>query len=183
MRLLPFLKTALFVLSFCAFAFFSIHLKSQLRRAEAPEIAVKLREPLPDFTLDDATGKSVRFSSLTAGKKVVALNFWASWCGPCRMEMPEFEQVYRNKKDAGFLLVGVSEDENHAKMQAYLQGKPVSFPILRDGDGKLAKRFGIKALPTTILIGPDGRVERVMEGVQPYFEYQLARLLHDEKKK
>ncbi len=148
-------------------------MKTELRRDSSPTSAIKLREPLQDFTLADVNGRPVKFSELAKGKKLVAINIWATWCAPCRMEMPGFEQLYHDKKGDGFLLIAVSEDEERPKLDAYLKAKPLSFPVLVDRDQKLGKRLGITALPTTILVGADGKVQRVEEGVQPYFKYEV----------
>lgn len=174
---LPRLKTALVLLFFGAFVFFSVHLKTEMRHQRSPVLALKLKEPMPDFTVVDLAGKPVKFSQLAKGKRVVAINFWATWCAPCRMEMPGFEKLFREKAKDGFTLLAINEDKERPKLDAYLKEKPVTFPVLIDQEQKLAERFGVNAFPTTILVGADGRVERIFEGVQPYLEYQIEGLL------
>jgi len=174
---MPRLKTALLVLFLCGFALFSFHLKQQLNREQSPIESLKINDPMPDFAVTDLAGKSVAFKQLAQGKKVVAVNFWASWCGPCRMEMPNLEKLYREKNKQGFALFAISEDEAREKLDAYLKEKPVTFPIFIDDKGKVAEELGIKSLPTTVLIGPNGQVVQVTEGVQPYFEFQVDRQL------
>lgn len=176
------LKTALLVVFFFGFAFFSINLKTKLRHDQSPVAALKLQKPMPDFTVTDLAGKPVRFRQLVQGKSLVAINFWATWCAPCRMEMPGFERLFREKSRDGFILLAINEDKERPKLDAYLKAKPVTFPVLIDHEQKLAERFGINAFPTTILVGADGRVQHVYEGVQPYFEYQVSAALKNEKK-
>ena len=137
---------------------------------------------MPDFSVTDLAGKPVKFSSLSRGKKVIAINFWVTWCAPCRMEMPGFEKLFRNKTRDGFTLLAINEDKERTRLDAYLKEKPVTFPVLIDEQQKLAEKFGITAFPTTILVGADGRVQEVHEGVRPYFEYQVEGLLRRETK-
>src|SRR5437870_1082867 len=124
----------------CAFAASSIALKTELRRAKSPLAALKLREPMPDFTLPGRDSKPVKLADVLRENKVVMINFWASWCGPCRMEMPGFEKLYKAEKPNGFTILAISEDNDLTKLDAYLKSKPVSFPVLLDHDGTLAKR-------------------------------------------
>ena len=137
---------------------------------------------MPDFTVTDLAGKPAKFSELSRGKKLVAINFWATWCGPCRMEMPGFEKLFRDKTGEGFTILAINEDKERAKLDAYLKEKTVTFPVLVDQEQKLSEKLGITALPTTILVGADGRVQEVFEGVQPYLQYRIERLLREESK-
>src|SRR5947207_5119644 len=165
------MKIAISFLFLCAFAVFSVKVKNQLNTTESPLTAVKLGEPMPDFTLPDASGQMVKFSDVCRQNKLVLINFWASWCSPCRMEMPQFERLYTTKKGEGFTLLAINVDKEREKADAYLKSKPVSFPVLIDKDGAVAKQLGLNALPTTILVGQDGKVIHVVEGVEPYVEY------------
>src|SRR5205823_3631509 len=116
-------------------------------------------------------GQTVKFSDVSRQNKLVMINFWASWCTPCRMEMPEFERVYGTRKTEGFTILAISVDTEREKLDAYLKNKPVSFPVLIDKNGALSKQFGIGALPTTILVDRDGKVIHVVEGVDPYVQF------------
>jgi peroxiredoxin len=144
------MKTAIALLLLAGFAVFSVRVKNQLNTKESPLTAVKLGQPMPDFTLPDASGQLVKFSDVSRQNKVVLINFWASWCTPCRMEMPEFEQLYAAKKGEGFALLAINVDKEREKADAYLKSKPVSFPVLIDKDGAVAKQFGLEALPTKL---------------------------------
>ena len=175
------MKTALALLLVAGFAVFSIKVKNQLNQKESPLTAVKHGQPMPDFTLPDANGQLVKFSDVSRQNKVVLINFWASWCTPCRMEMPEFEQLYANKKGEGFALLAINVDKEREKADAYLKSKPVSFPVLIDKDGALSKQLGVEALPTTILVGQDGKVLQVFEGVQPYIQFMVENQLRQQK--
>ena len=175
------MKIAISFLFLCAFAVFSVKVKNQLNTTESPLTAVKLGEPMPDFTLPDASGQMVKFSDVCRQNKLVLINFWASWCTPCRMEMPQFERLYTTKKGEGFTLLAINVDKEREKADAYLKSKPVSFPVLIDKDGAVAKQLGLNALPTTILVGQDGKVIHVVEGVEPYVEYLVENYFRTKK--
>jgi thiol-disulfide isomerase/thioredoxin len=135
----------------------------------------------PDFALKDVNGVEVRLSDYKG--KVVLLNFWATWCKPCRTEMPwfaEFEQTY---KDRGFAVIGVTMDcawPEVAKVVAEL--KTIHYP-LPEGNEELAKRYGVTALPTSLLIGPDGRVAVTHTGIvdKQIYENEIVQLLEKTK--
>jgi cytochrome c biogenesis protein CcmG, thiol:disulfide interchange protein DsbE len=175
------MRIAIALLFLCAFAVFSVKVKNQLNTKESPLKAVKLGEPMPDFTLVDSTGRTVKFSDVCRENKLLMINFWASWCTPCRMEMPEFERIYSAKKAEGFTILAVNEDTEREKLDAYVKNKPVSFPVLIDKDGAVSKQFGIHALPTTILVRRDGKILRVIEGVEPYMESSVDAYLQPNK--
>src|SRR5437870_955488 len=99
---------------------------------------------MPDFALPDVGGKTVKLSEVVRNKKVVMINFWATWSGPCRVEMPSFEQLYNEQKNNGFTILAVAEDTERAKVDHYLKEKPVSFPVLLDQDNALLKQFKIE---------------------------------------
>jgi peroxiredoxin len=176
------MKIAIALVFLCVFAVFSVTVKNRLKVKESPLKAVKLDEPMPDFSLPDSTGQTVKFSDVSRENKLVMINFWASWCTPCRMEMPQFERVYGTKKSEGFTILAINVDAEREKLDAYLKNKPVSFPVLIDKDSAISKQFGIRALPTTILVGPTGKILRVTEGVEPYLEFSVDRYLHEDKK-
>ena len=95
-------------------------------------IADEVSGPAPDFTLRDASGAPVSLSDLKG--QVVMINFWASWCGPCRQEMPLLEAIYQKYEPLGFTLLGVNVEEESADGQAWLEDRPVSFPgVVRPG--------------------------------------------------
>ena len=96
--------------------------------------------------------------------KVVYLDFWASWCGPCRLSLPALEQLYSELGERGFVVLAVNVDAYRDDALAFLQHHPVTYPVVRDADNTLPKRFAVKGMPTAFLIGRDGRVEQVHEG-------------------
>lgn len=167
------MKIALSVLFFCLFAVFSVSVKNQLRKETSPIEALPIGRPMPAFTLPDRTGNPVTFGKDQPAAKLTMINFWATWCGPCRMEMPGFEKLYAERKKDGFLILAINEDKDQGELDAYLKAKPVSFPVLVDRDGALASRLGIRAFPTTILVDGDGKIVKLIEGLEPYMEYLI----------
>jgi peroxiredoxin len=104
--------------------------------------------------------------------KIVVLNFFASWCGPCQNETPQFDQVYRDRRTAGVQFVGLDvKDPSRSASQAWLQNKQVTFPVVYDEPGKTALQLGdlpLAGLPATVVIDRQGRVSAVYVGeVQP----------------
>lgn len=89
---------------------------------------------------------------------VVMLNFWATWCGPCKEEMPSMERLYRRLQARPFKLFAVTEDIRPKDIAAFWQYLDLHFPVLLDEEGDLAQKLWVRSLPTTILIGPDGRI-------------------------
>lgn len=136
------------------------------------------RKPAPDFTLKDASGKDVRLSSFKG--KVVLLNFWATWCGPCKVEMPWFIEFQKKYQDKRFTVVGVSMDEDGWKVvNPYVQARGINYPILL-GNEELAKRYdGLDALPTTLVLDRNGKIEAKHMGLvaKSVYEKEIEQLL------
>ena len=133
-----------------------------LARAEAPPT------PAPDFTLKSRSGENLRLSDYRG--EVVMINFWASWCGPCRQEMPLLEQLYSEYNPLGFTILGVNVEEDSGKALAMLNEIPVSFPVLFDTSSKVSKLYNVVAMPSTVLVDRDGRVRFLHRGYKPGYE-------------
>ncbi len=119
----------------------------------------------PDFTVYDASGKAVRLSDFK-GQPVV-LNFWASWCPPCKSEMPHFDKVYADVgQDVVFLMVDLvdGQRETQAKGQQYVKEQGFSFPVYFDTKQSAANAYGITSIPTTILIDAAGNAVTGFQG-------------------
>jgi peroxiredoxin len=119
----------------------------------------------PDFTLRSLSGDNVKLSELRGN--VVMINFWASWCGPCRQEMPLLEQLYQRYSALGFELLGVNVEQDVDDAKRWLADRPVSFPVLLDPDNRLSKIYQVKAMPSTILVDRDGNVRHLHRGYKP----------------
>jgi thiol-disulfide isomerase/thioredoxin len=98
---------------------------------------------------------------------VVLINFWASWCGPCRKEMPILEQLHKAYKTKGVQLVGVNVEPNSDDAKKYLQATPVSFPILLDRESTVSKLYQVQGMPNTVILDRTGKVRYIHRGYKP----------------
>jgi len=131
-------------------------------------VADTVTGPAPNFTLKDATGSNLRLSELRGN--VVLINFWASWCGPCRQEMPLLDELYTQYKPLGFTILGVNVEEDSAQAKDLLKKIPVSFPVLFDNENKVSKLYKVVAMPSTVIVDRDGNMRYVHLGYQPGYE-------------
>jgi len=122
-----------------------------------------------DFIAQDMHGKPVRFSEQRRGK-VVLLNFWATWCPPCREEMPAMEQLYRAYKDRGLIVLAVSLDQAPvATVRDFAEQLKLTFPVWHDRDGLVGRQYSVPGVPTSYLVGRDGRMAWRMLGEYDWF--------------
>ncbi|HET9447997.1 MAG TPA: TlpA disulfide reductase family protein [Steroidobacteraceae bacterium] len=119
----------------------------------------------PTFTLPSRAGDNVSLAQLKG--RVVMLNFWASWCGPCRQEMPLLDQMHKRYSALGFTLVGVNVDANSKDAEEWLTKTPVSFPVLFDRESKVSAMYDVKAMPSTVFIDRKGNVRYLHKGYKP----------------
>jgi peroxiredoxin len=112
--------------------------------------------PAPDFTVPGLTAGP--FSLAGFRGRVVLLNFWATWCPPCREEMPSMERLYQRYRERGFTILALSVDRNVAAIPGFVDGFRLTFPIGLDSDGAVAKAYRMRALPTTIVIDRAGHI-------------------------
>ncbi len=124
-----------------------------------------LADQAPDFTLKSNTGENVRLAELRG--KVVMLNFWASWCGPCRQEMPLLDGIYKRYNPAGFEYLGINVEEDNSDAIKLIKDLGVSFPVVFDPESKASKLYDVEAMPTTVLIDKKGEVRYVNRGYKP----------------
>ena len=124
----------------------------------------------PDFVLKSATGENLRLSEYRGD--VVMINFWATWCGPCRQEMPLLDELYNRYQRVGFSLLGVNIDDDSQKAMAMVKELDVSFPVLFDAQKKVSKLYEVEAMPVTILVDREGTVRHVHHGYKPGYEQQ-----------
>lgn len=120
--------------------------------------------PAPDFTLDTLSGESATLSAYRG--QVVVVNLWASWCGPCRAEMPALQQAYTANRERGLAVLAVNStfQDTEADAQAFAQNLGLAFPILLDWDGAVSQRYLLRALPSTFFIDRQGVIRSVVVG-------------------
>jgi len=132
-----------------------------VRAAVKPD---KDRPPAPDFTLKDATGKSVRLSDYRG--QVVLLDFWATWCEPCALEIPWFMDLQRREKDHGLTVLGISmDDDGWDAVRPFVAKLGMNYRVVMGNDETAQLYGGVDALPTTFLIDRQGRIAAVHVGL------------------
>jgi peroxiredoxin len=149
--------------------------------SQVAHAAVQTQSAAPDFTLRSAQGPSLRLHEQRG--QVVLVNFWASWCGPCRQEMPHLSSLYEKYRSAGFVLlaVNIDDDAQHGAATAARWG--LRFPVLLDSDKRVTRLYDLGSMPATVLIDRDGRVRHLhrgyREGMEQAYEQQVRQLLKE----
>ena len=115
-------------------------------------------EAAPDFEVETFDGETLKLSDLNG--KVVVLNFWASWCPPCRWEMPFFETMWQEYRDQGVVFVGIAMSDTLENVKAFAEEASVTYPVALDTTTEIARAYEVLSLPTTYFIGKDGNIER-----------------------
>jgi peroxiredoxin len=135
----------------------------------------------PDFAAKSDAGRNMRLSEFRG--QVVLVNFWASWCSPCRQELPLLNKVYTQYRSAGFALLAVNVDDSRKDAEAMLKRLGLRFPTLFDNSKSVAKLYGVDTMPATLVIDRDGRVRYVhrgyYEGYERKYEQQVRELLKE----
>lgn len=138
-------------------------------------------KPAPDFTLPNEAGTNLSLSDLQG--EVVMINFWASWCAPCRKEMPLLDALYKKYKPLGFTILGVNVDENSNDAYAMLKQIPVSFPVVFDSHGRTGKLYGLVAMPSSIFVDRTGKVRFAhagyIDGDEKQYETYIKTLVRE----
>lgn len=127
-------------------------------------------QPAPDFALKSSNGENLRLSEYRGD--VVMINFWATWCGPCRQEMPLLNELYLRYQRVGFSLLGVNIDDDSRKAMNMVAELGVSFPVLFDSHKEVSKLYKVNAMPVTVLVDREGNVRHVHHGYRPGVEEQ-----------
>jgi len=131
----------------------------------APAMAVAPSGPAPKFQLGSMAGKTVNLDQFKG--QVVMINFWASWCGPCRQEMPILEKLYGKYKPMGFTMVGINVEPDSQLAVNWLKETPVTFPILFDTKSEVSKLYKVAGMPSTVIIDRQGNLRWLHRGYKP----------------
>jgi thiol-disulfide isomerase/thioredoxin len=121
--------------------------------------------PAPQFTLGSRAGSKISLAQYKG--QVVMLNFWASWCGPCRQEMPLLENIYKKYNKMGFTLIGVNVEPDSTAAEGFLKQTPVSFPVIYDKDSTVSKAYDVSGMPSTVIIDRKGNIRVLHRGYKP----------------
>ena len=145
--------------------------------------ALEVGQPAPALKIADwIRGEPVKLAD-AKGKNVVVVEFWATWCGPCRQEMPHLNRLYDKYRASGFTLLGVNVDDDTYKAAELAAKLAVKFPVLFDTDKRVSRAYDLSAMPATVLIDRDGRVRYqhrgYRSGFEDTYEQQIRELLKE----
>ena len=145
--------------------------KSVLSRTSA---SVMISKSAPEFTLAALSGDTVSLADYR-GKKTVVVSYWASWCGPCKVELPELREFYKryHKADANFEILAISIDEQKADAEKYAAAEKLPFPVLFDPQSKTADAYSVEGIPTMFVIDKDGKIVHAHAGLEQAMQIQL----------
>ena len=140
-------------------------------------VGLNIGNTAPGFTLKDLDGKTVNLSDYRG--RPVLLNFWATWCGPCRGEMADLQVVYEAHKDQGFTVLAVDLEENANVVRSFMQSRGLTFLALLDSDGQVGHRYKVEAIPTSFFLDRDGviRDKQIGSMNRSRIEAGLAKIL------
>ena len=131
--------------------------------------------PGPNFTLKSLSGKNLKLSEMTGN--VVLINFWASWCGPCREEMPLLNELHKKYGPLGFTVLGINVEEDSNNARGFLNDFPVDFPVLLDSKNQVSKQYNVVAMPTTVVVDRDGNMRFLHKGYKPGDEQKYRKMV------
>jgi thiol-disulfide isomerase/thioredoxin len=133
--------------------------------------------PVVDFSLKDLSGQEQNLAAYAG--KVVFLNFWATWCGPCRAEIPSMEKLYLELGNEAFAIIAVNSQEAGTEVAGFVENIGMSFPVLLDTDGRVGAAYSVRAIPTTYIIDPQGYILGRMVGTRDWFTSEIISLVRD----
>jgi thiol-disulfide isomerase/thioredoxin len=136
-----------------------------------------ISQPAPDFALRSFGGENVRLSEHLG--EVVLINFWATWCGPCRQEMPLLDGIYAKYHRAGLVLFSVNIDEEQERAVEMARTLGVSYPVLFDSRKEVSRSYDVGTMPLTVLVDREGVVRYVSEGYKPGYELRYTERLRE----
>jgi peroxiredoxin len=170
-------KTLLLALAFIIFIGASGWITERAKQLDVPSgvgtDSELIGSPAPDFTLKALDGREVRLSDYR-GNQTVIVAFWASWCGPCRMEMPSLQSFYSTHRGGGVEVLAVSIDDDPVAAQTYAKQNRLPFPVLIDNNQQAASEYRVEGIPVIFVVDPAGKVRYALEGLNPSLEATLT---------
>ncbi|HZW82222.1 MAG TPA: TlpA disulfide reductase family protein [Candidatus Deferrimicrobium sp.] len=141
------------------------------------EAAVKyaaIGKPAPNFTLTSLDGKKVSLNELK-GRPII-LNFWATWCPPCKLEMPALDKVYGKSSEKGFTMLTINQQEDVGTIQKFLKENGYSLPVVLDSSGEVGELYQVQGIPTTVFIDSKGVITDIHTGTMPVEDLFLSKI-------
>lgn len=134
-----------------------------------------INNPAPDFTLKSLSGQNLNLTEQRG--KITVINFWASWCGPCRKEMPILQSFHEKYTDLGVQVWGVNVEQENQAGRDFISKVNVNFPILFDDKNTLSALYQVDAMPTTVVVDRSGQVRYVFRGYKDGYEKKYAKAI------
>ena len=167
------------VVAIALLALFTIFITWRVKRLEKSVLSrtsasVMISQSAPEFTLTALNGDTVSLADYR-GKKTVVVSYWASWCGPCKVELPELREFYKryHRADANFEILAISIDENKADAEKYAEAEKLPFPVLLDPQSKAADAYSVEGIPTMFVIDKAGKIVHAHVGLEQAMQIQL----------
>ena len=165
----------LLIMTFSLLFVFIIQISADSFRESLEKLGFQIiTEDITDFTLSDLDNKKISLSSYQG--KVIMLNFWATWCPPCRVEMPSMEILHKKMENRNFVMIAVNIRENSSLVKDFIQRNNYTFPILLDETGETAAKYKIRAIPTTYIIDTKGKLAGVFTGAREWDTDDVVRI-------
>jgi len=139
-----------------------------IQRIDPPQKAL-------DFSLKTLGGKRVSLEDYRG--KVILLNFWATWCGPCRMEMPSMEKLWQDFREEDFVILAIDLQEEGKLVSSFMKERNLSFPVPLDAKGNVARSYGVRGIPTTFFLNPKGEIIGKAVGARDWANEESFRLI------
>ncbi|WP_352420316.1 TlpA disulfide reductase family protein [Proteiniborus sp.] len=143
-----------------------IQKENNLNKIQMEDI-IEIGEPAPDFILEDLEGNKVSLKNYE-GEKTVLLNFWASWCPPCREEMPDLNKLYEENKDDDFIVLAVNVGESESAVKNFIEENGYTFPVLLDETQEVGVTYNTFSIPTSVMIDKEGIIRAYRPGLMTY---------------
>ncbi|MCW9708993.1 TlpA family protein disulfide reductase [Fodinibius salsisoli] len=160
------------------FVGFSYWVKKNIRANQ--RLVYNVSDQIKPFTLPTIDRRPVELQDIVSDNKLTWVNFWATWCGPCRQEMPMMSELYEQYHEKGLGMVGISIGERPATVTKYLTKSPVPYPILVDSMRTQSQPSNITTVPTSFLVDDSGMILHVSEGIPEGWDQIIKRTLDDE---
>ncbi len=170
------MKRAILLLALAIFAAFSVRLKLRLLAESTALGPLAGGREAPPLVLETLDGERVDLKQIVGEKKLVLVNFWATWCTPCRIEMPQLAELYDEFGEEGLAILAITQ-EDPGEVEAFLRTNAYPFPILLDPGGLVTAAYSVRALPTTVMVDGDGKVLRSQEGVDPLLKTYVTTII------
>jgi peroxiredoxin len=158
-------------------AFARVLLISSLAAVAGASPTALIGQPAPDFALPTSAGVNLRLSENLGD--VVVINFWATWCGPCRQEMPLLDEIQAKYHRAGMVLLSVNLDEDRQRAEEFVRTLKISYPVLLDERKDVARAFQVGTMPATVLVDRSGVIRYVSDGYKPGYEKRYTEKLRE----